>query len=121
LIAAVQKGARVLGWPPDRVHAELFQPAQPPVDSRPFEMYLQRSRRTLQVPADRTALDVLEDSGIGVPSSCRQGLCGTCATSVLEGTPEHHDRVLTPAERARGNLFTPCCSRARTPRLVLDL
>jgi vanillate O-demethylase ferredoxin subunit len=121
LIEAVQKAARVLGWSPDRVHAELFQPAQPPVDSRPFELQLQRSGRTLHVPADRTVLDVLDESGISVPSSCRQGLCGTCATTVLEGTPEHHDRVLTPSERTRGKLFTPCCSRARTPRLVLDL
>jgi vanillate O-demethylase ferredoxin subunit len=121
LIEAVQKGARALGWSPDRVHAELFQPAQPPVDSRPFELHLQRSGRTLQVPADRTVLDVLDEVGISVPSSCRQGLCGTCATTVLEGTPEHHDRVLTASERTRGKLFTPCCSRSRTPRLVLDL
>jgi vanillate O-demethylase ferredoxin subunit len=121
LIEAVQKGARALGWSSDRVHAELFQPAQPPVDSRPFELQLQRSGRTLHVPADRTALDVLDESGISVPSSCRQGLCGTCATTVLEGTPEHHDRVLTAIERTRGKLFTPCCSRARSTRLVLDL
>ena len=121
LIESVQKSAHAFGWPAGRVHSELFQSAQPPVDSRPFELQLQRSGRTLHVPADRTALEVLEAHGIAVPSSCRQGLCGTCATPVLSGTPEHHDRVLTPAERARGNLFTPCCSRAQTAVLVLDL
>jgi vanillate O-demethylase ferredoxin subunit len=121
LIDAVEKSARAFRWSPSRVHSELFQSAQPPVDSRPFELQLQRSGRTLRVPADRTALEVLEENGVAVPSSCRQGLCGTCATSILSGTPEHHDRVLTPAERERANLFTPCCSRARTPVLVLDL
>jgi vanillate monooxygenase ferredoxin subunit len=66
-------------------------------------------------------LEVLEEDGIHVPSSCRQGLCGTCATSVIGGTPDHRDRVLTAEERARGSLFTPCCSRARTALLVLAL
>jgi vanillate O-demethylase ferredoxin subunit len=28
---------------------------------------------------------------------------------------------LTDAERARNDQFTPCCSRARSARLVLDL
>jgi ferredoxin-NADP reductase/uncharacterized iron-regulated membrane protein len=121
LIEAVQKSARAFGWSPGRVHSELFQAALPPVDSRPFELQLQRSGRTLHVPADRTALEVLEQNGIAVPSSCRQGLCGTCATPILSGTPEHHDRVLTAAERARGNLFTPCCSRAQSATLLLDL
>jgi vanillate monooxygenase ferredoxin subunit len=121
LIEAVQRAASAFGWSPDRVHAELFQSAQVPSDSQPFDMHLERSRKTLHVPADRTALDVLEESGISVPSSCRQGVCGTCATSVISGTPDHRDRVLTEAERTRGNLFTPCCSRARTAMLVLDL
>lgn len=121
LIEAVQIAARAFEWSPDRVHAELFQSAQPPIDSQPFEMRLERSQKTLYVPANRTALQVLEDNGIRVPFSCRQGLCGTCATSVIGGTPDHRDRVLTAEERERGNLFTPCCSRARTAVLVLDL
>jgi vanillate O-demethylase ferredoxin subunit len=40
---------------------------------------------------------------------------------VLEGEPEHRDMFLTDAERARNDQFTPCCSRARSARLVLDL
>jgi vanillate O-demethylase ferredoxin subunit len=35
--------------------------------------------------------------------------------------PDHRDLYLTDAEHARNDCFTACCSRARTPRLVLEL
>jgi vanillate O-demethylase ferredoxin subunit len=54
-------------------------------------------------------------------SSCEQGVCGTCLTRVLDGAPDHRDQYLTPEEQAEGDQFLPCCSRARSPRLVLDL
>jgi vanillate O-demethylase ferredoxin subunit len=34
---------------------------------------------------------------------------------------DHRDLYLTDEERAANDQFTPCCSRARTPLLVLDL
>jgi vanillate O-demethylase ferredoxin subunit len=40
---------------------------------------------------------------------------------VLDGEPDHRDAVQTPAEQARNEQFTPCCSRAKSPALVLDL
>jgi vanillate O-demethylase ferredoxin subunit len=40
---------------------------------------------------------------------------------VIEGAPDHRDLYLTPEEQAANDQFLPCCSRARTPRLVLDL
>jgi vanillate O-demethylase ferredoxin subunit len=48
-------------------------------------------------------------------------VCGTCLTRVLDGVPDHRDLYLTPEEQATGDQFTPCCSRARSARLVLDL
>ena len=56
-----------------------------------------------------------------VLSSCETGVCGTCLTRVLDGTPDHRDLYLTDEEHSRNDCFTPCCSRARTKRLVLDL
>jgi vanillate O-demethylase ferredoxin subunit len=48
-------------------------------------------------------------------------VCGTCLTRVLEGVPDHKDQYLTPEEQAANDQFTPCCSRARSALLVLDL
>jgi vanillate O-demethylase ferredoxin subunit len=121
LIESVLAAGRELGWSENRLHAELFKAAPLDADAQAFDLHLIRSGRVLHVSARQTALDVLVAHGIGIPSSCAQGICGTCATKVLDGVPDHRDRYLTPAEHDSGTVFTPCCSRARTPVLVVDL
>lgn len=114
--------ARTAGWDEARLHREYFAaPVQPAGDARAFEVRLARSGLTLQVPAERSVAQVLDDAGVCIPLACEQGICGTCLTRVLDGEPEHRDSFLTDAERARNDQFTPCCSRARSACLVLDL
>jgi vanillate monooxygenase ferredoxin subunit len=71
--------------------------------------------------ADLTVIAALAAEGVQVPTSCEQGVCGTCLTRVLEGEPDHRDLYLTPEEQAGNDQFLPCCSRAKSGRLVLDL
>ena len=59
--------------------------------------------------------------GVSVASSCRDGICGTCETRVLEGVPDHRDSLLSAAEQAAGKTMMVCVSRAKSERLVLDL
>jgi vanillate O-demethylase ferredoxin subunit len=73
------------------------------------------------VAADQTVVKALEAAGVVVPTSCEQGVCGTCLTRVLAGECLHKDLYLTPEEQAANDQFLPCCSRATSPRLVLDL
>lgn len=87
----------------------------------PFEVELRKSGMVLQVPADRSLADVLQEAGIGVPFSCQEGYCGSCETRVLEGVPDHRDTILTKEEKAAGNIMMVCCGRSRSARLVLDL
>jgi vanillate O-demethylase ferredoxin subunit len=75
----------------------------------------------LVVPPEKSILEVLEENGIEMPFSCREGLCGTCVTSVLAGQPDHRDYVLSDEERESGKLMTICCSRSLSPSLTLDL
>lgn len=86
-----------------------------------FEVELASSGTTLAVPADRSVLEVLEDAGIGILSSCREGTCGTCETGVLSGEVDHRDALLTADERAAHDTMFVCVSRAACARLVLDL
>jgi ferredoxin len=86
-----------------------------------FEVFLAQSALTLTVPPERSILDVVEDVGISVLSSCREGTCGSCETAVLEGEPDHRDSVLSAEERAVNDCMMICISRSREPRLVLDL
>ena len=86
-----------------------------------FEVQLQKSGQTLQVSKDQSILKVLQDAGHDVPFSCSEGICGTCLTKVVAGTPDHWDMYLTSEEQAKGDVIMVCCSRSQTARLVLDL
>jgi vanillate O-demethylase ferredoxin subunit len=109
--------------PPKRVHLERFSAADVPVSvgGSVFEVTLARSDRTIQVPADKSILDVLLDEGVDVPFSCMDGVCGSCKVQVLEGMPDHRDIVLDAEERAVNRTMMVCCSRAFSERLVLNI
>ena len=105
---------------PEHFHRESFQASESADQSgnRPIEVTFEGA--TYVVPADRTILQVLNQAGADIASSCSEGICGTCIMTVLAGVPEHRDNVLTKAERASGELMTVCVSRAQTPKLTLD-
>ena len=112
--------ARRLGWAEERLHYEFFA-ASVDITGGAFEVKLASSGRTVVIPTGQTVAEALADAGVEVPVSCGQGICGTCLVRVLEGEPEHRDLYLSPEEQARNDQFTPCCSRARSSTLVLDL
>lgn len=104
-------------------HTERFEAEtlSAPLWPEPFEVELAMSGITVTVPPDRSILDVVEEEGVFVLSSCHEGTCGTCETPVLEGELDHRDSILTPQERVRGDVMFICVSRAACPRIVLDL
>ncbi|MEU5295928.1 PDR/VanB family oxidoreductase [Streptomyces umbrinus] len=120
LLDAVEE--RCAQWPKGSLHVERFQPkVQETGADTEFEVVLERSGRTLTVPADVSVLDTVRSAGVEVLFSCTEGTCGTCETDVLEGTPDHRDSVLTDEERETGETMLICVSRCRGKRLVLDL
>jgi ferredoxin len=86
-----------------------------------FQVVLARTGTTFNIPADASILEVLELEGVSVPSSCQQGVCGTCETKVLGGDIDHRDMVLTAYEKSSGQSMMICCSRAKGASLTLDL
>jgi ferredoxin-NADP reductase len=123
LLRAVQE--QCAGWPPGTLGVERFAPvptaAAGTAAATSFELELARSGLTLTVPPDRSVLETVEEAGVDVDFSCREGTCGTCETDVLEGRPDHRDSLLTEDERAAGDTMLICVSRSCGPRLVLDL
>lgn len=109
-----------------RVHVESFgtaavsSPADDDAD-RPFDVELASSGRHYTVPPGKSILDVLIDAGESVMYSCKEGTCGTCETTVLDGAPLHRDAVLGRAERKAGRVMMICVSRCRGERIKLDL
>lgn len=119
---AVLSKAREAGWPQDRLHYEFFAAEVVKSESDDsFEVKVASSGRVVRVGKDVTVTQALASAGIEVPTSCEQGVCGTCLTRVLEGEPDHRDMYLSPDEQSANDQFLPCCSRSKSPRLVLDL
>jgi ferredoxin-NADP reductase len=121
LLAAVEE--RCAAWPAGTLHLERFAPKAGADDGprEAFEVELAQTGTTLTVPADRSILEVVEESGVAVLSSCQEGTCGTCETGVLEGVPDHRDSVLTAEEQSANDAMMICVSRSCSARLVLDL
>ncbi|MGZ5200175.1 MAG: PepSY domain-containing protein [Telluria sp.] len=119
---AVIKTAAGLGWQDANVHREYFSGTAAHADTdTAFDLKLARSGKVVHVAKGQTALEALAACGVDVQVSCGEGTCGTCLTRVLDGEPDHRDVFLTAADRARKDSFLPCCSRAASPMLVLDL
>jgi vanillate O-demethylase ferredoxin subunit len=120
LIQDTLAAARRFGYAEESLHFELFN-AGPRAGETAFEVELARSRVRFTVEPGRTILEEAHERGIFPSSDCTRGECGSCLTRVIEGEPLHRDFYLTDAEKAANDFMTICCSRSRSPRLVLDL
>lgn len=120
LLRAVEKRAE--GRPPGFLNVERFTAEAPSAseDDRPVDVLCQRSGLQVHVPAGCSILAALRAAGVVTESSCEEGVCGTCETTVVDGVPDHRDSVLDDTERLANQTMMICVSRAITPTLTLD-
>jgi ferredoxin-NADP reductase/cytochrome P450 len=116
----VTSGATRLGWRSEQVHVEHFG-AEIDTDGDPFTVVAARSGRSVEVHPGQTIAEALMTIDVPFDTSCRSGVCGTCLTRVIEGTPDHRDFVQTEIEKAANDKIAICCSRSRTRQLILDI
>lgn len=114
------KSAAEQGFKAEQLHKEDFS-ADVDRSGTGFIVEAQASGVTLEVPEGKTIAECLRENGIEVEVSCEEGICGTCLTDVIEGEPDHRDQYLTDEEKEEGELILVCCSRAKSPKLVLDI
>jgi ferredoxin-NADP reductase len=121
LLDAVEQSCRA--WGAGVLHVERFTALAVESDgpATGFEVVCEQSGITVEVPPELSILEAVENAGINVLSSCTEGICGTCETTVLEGEIEHRDSLLTDDEKAANDTMMICVSRCRGARLVLDL
>ena len=110
-------------WPATAVRTEYFVNAalSRSPDEQPIEVVLAASGKTVEVPGGISILDAALDAGVDWPWSCKEGMCGTCEATVIDGEPMHLDTLLTEQEREAGDIMMICVSRAKSSRLVLDV
>jgi ferredoxin len=121
LLAAVEQQSA--SWRGSSLHLERFaaRATGEPVLQGDFEVELAQTGTTVVVPPGTSILQAVSEVGVYVLSSCEEGTCGTCETDVLAGEVDHRDSVLSAEEQAANDTMMICVSRARCPRLVLDL
>lgn len=104
----------------DRLHREAFHAIAQPDAAHNDGFEVELEGEVFQIPPDRSIVEVLREGGADIDTSCQEGICGTCIMTVLEGTPEHRDSVLTRSEKESGEQIVTCVSRCAGGRLVLD-
>lgn len=112
--------AQQAGWSTENLHKEYFG-AEISTEGDAFNVEAQRSGISFMVEPGETIVAKLQQHGIEVPMSCQSGVCGTCLTRVIAGTPEHRDLVQNDLEKASNAHIAVCCSRSKSKTLVLDL
>jgi vanillate O-demethylase ferredoxin subunit len=109
------------GWAQERIHVERFTAKVPAATlDKIFDVKIASTGTVYKIPGDKTVTAFLEEQGVKIPTSCEQGMCGTCKIKVLEGEVDHRDKRLSPQEKDEG-FFLACVSRAKGDVLVLDL
>jgi len=116
----VRDAAAAACVPAEQVHTEYFG-AEIDTQGAAFTLRARRSGREFTVGPHDTMLEVLSRAGIAVETSCQSGVCGSCLTGVVDGTPDHRDMVQTDAEKASNRQVAVCCSRSKSRVLVLDI
>lgn len=111
--------ARKSGWSESHLHWEVFKSTDH--ESKPFTAVLARSGKEVEVAAEFTLLEELENEGLDMPYMCRTGVCGECEAELIEGEPDHRDNYLDEKEKEANDKIITCISRACGDKLVLDL
>ena len=108
---AVFESALAQGWPEECLHREFFTvPDDIEYENHAFRVRLANNGKEIEIPADRSAADVLTEAGFPIEMKCSDGLCGTCVAEYSHGDVEHRDYVLSNEQRK--TKLTLCCSRA---------
>ncbi|WP_207003306.1 hybrid-cluster NAD(P)-dependent oxidoreductase [Trinickia mobilis] len=129
-MSAVRDLLREGGHDPARYHQESFDISTgvvpeptPPADGAVQDtvtVKLSKSSKTFTMSASETVLSAARKAGVVIPSSCSQGVCGTCKTKILDGTVDmKHNGGIRDREVQKGFRLL-CCSRP-TSDLVLEL
>ena len=122
-----------MGIPEQDIHRETFhfpeeeedddEKEEEPVDTRSFQVTLkfQGESYPLEVPYDKTILDVGLENKIKLPYSCKSGMCSTCISQVTDGAVRmDYNEVLTDREVEQGKCLI-CTSHPIEEGTVIEV
>jgi ferredoxin len=87
--------------------------------TRMFTVEFAKQARKIDVSGEQTILSCAKKAGVKLPSSCSNGVCGTCKSKLVSGSVDmSHNGGIRQREIDAG-LFLPCCSKPLSD-LVVD-
>ena len=121
LLDAVRAAWDAAGRPPANLRFETFGNTGA-LASEAFWVELPRHGLKLEVPADRTLLDVLTEAGVAALFDCQRGECGLCAMDIVSahGSIDHRDVFFSAREKQANQRLCVCVSRVTGGGVVLD-
>ncbi|HWG22494.1 iron-sulfur cluster-binding domain-containing protein [Actinospica sp.] len=122
---AARKASSELGCAAGRFHEESFSFSAPrsaeaaaDISNGGFRVEFRDHGVTVDCPPETTLLDAAAAAGLALPSSCAQGLCGTCKSTLISGDVDmRHNGGIRPREIAAGRILL-CCSRPTSDLVV---
>ncbi|WP_051243105.1 hybrid-cluster NAD(P)-dependent oxidoreductase [Azohydromonas australica] len=128
-MGAVRQLSLALGVKPERYFEESFDAAVIDEDDVPlppaaeaastFKVKFAKQDKVIEVGAEQSVLAAARKSGVRLPSSCSNGLCGTCKSKLVSGSVDmKHNGGIRQREVDAG-FFLPCCSKPLSD-LVVD-
>ncbi len=79
-----------------------------------------RSGKAADLAPGETILEAAERCGVALPSSCRQGRCGSCRAQVLSGAASMAEPEALTAEEIAGGAILACIAECRSGELEVD-
>lgn len=112
---------QALGFAPapvEPVFEPVVEPVAAPVDTR-YKVSFAKSRRDIECGSNEHVLDAAKKAGVRLPSSCTQGMCGTCKVKLVSGEVSmKHAGGIRQREIDQGMVLL-CCSKPLSD-LVVD-
>jgi ferredoxin len=123
-----------MGADPARIRQESFVLAEPAEPSGPagsagpaegttaeagtHTVTFARTGKSIAVADGQTVLQAAKEVGLRIPTSCQNGLCGTCKIVKVSGDVDiAHNGGIRQREIDQGKILA-CCSRPRGPVVV---
>lgn len=121
LLQAARDAWAQAGRPADRLRYETFG-ASGTRPAEPFWVRVKGRQDRIQVGADSTLLDALNDAGVETLYDCLRGECGLCALDIMEveGEIDHRDVFLSSEEKRGNRRLCACVSRVAGGGVVID-